>query len=356
MSIYPKEKFSELLNHIPEGVKERVFCFWGNIYLCEQAAREVIAKLQQKEGVALESIDGETLDRDFFLEKLSVGSLFGGKKLIWIKNLINLSQIEPKILRNQPHYLVITAPETKNLPTSLQTLAIIVDFSIKTNEQRMWQEQLLSTFLRKTDKKITPQAKRCLLDYIGFNLFVLKNYLEMLVNYVGEEEIIDEKAVKTLVSPIKEEALFELTEKLVDTSPNKILKFLDNLLAQGIHPLAILSILAREIRCLLEVKGLEQKGKINFTPSYSYQHFLKTVYPELKREKLIHLGSLHSYSLYFIFKRACFYNIETLKQLHQKLIDVETKVKRTQKNAAYQLEEFILFWYKLVVGGRNGKY
>lgn len=355
MSIYPEERFSELLKHIPEGVKERVFCFFGNAYLCEEAAREVVTRLQQKKDMKLESIDGETFDRNLFLEKLSVGSLFGEKKLIWIKNLTNLSQIEPKILEHQPHYLVITAPEAKNLPKFLQTLAIVVDFSVKTNEQERYQEKVVNNVLKKANKKITPQAKRCLFNFIGFNLFALKHYLEMLVNYVGKEEVIDEKAVKTLVSPIREEALFALTEKLISSPPAEILRFLDNLLAQGIHPLVILSILAREIRCLLEVKGLEQKGKISFAPNYSYQQFLKTVYPDLKKEKLIHLAALHPYPLYFIFKRACFYNIEGLKQLYQRLIHTEAMMKSTQKNAAYQLEMFILFWCRLV-GGRNDKY
>jgi len=337
-----------LLKQIPEGVKERVFYFSGNAYLCEEAAREIITKLRQKKDIKLETIDGDILNRDLFLEKLSAGSLFGEEKLIWIKNLTDLSLIEPEVLKHQPHYLIITASESKNLPKFLQTLAVVVDFSVKAGEQEMWQEQLMTTILKKANKKITPGAKRCLLDYIGFNLFALKGYLELLVNYVGKQEIIDEKTVKMLVTPIREEALFELTERLVEASPARVLGFLDNLLAQGIHPLVILSILAREIRCLLEVKGLEQEGKVNFAVSYSYQEFLKITYPGLKKEKLIYLGALHPYPLYFIFKRACCYNIETLRQLQQRLMHTETMIKRTQRNTIYQLEMLILFWCRLL--------
>ena len=207
--------------------------------------------------------------------------------------------------------------------------------------------------LKKAKKEITPTAKAHLLEYTGFNLFALKNYLEMLINYIGEKEVINEEHIISMVTPIKEEAAFTIGEKLIQDNPEVSLSFLKNLLDQGFHPLAILSLLIKEWRFLLEAKILLEEGKINFNESYRYQQFLKTIYPEVKRKNLTILTNFHPYMLYILLKRANRYSLKGLYRIHEKLLLTDSFIKTSTQNSLYYLEMLILFWGK-ILGGRNG--
>ncbi len=351
MPAYPKERFHTLVNQIPEKIKETIFCFSGEPYLCEEAAKQIITKIKKK-NVIIEYVFGDEIEQASFKEKLLSASLFGEEKIIWIKYLTRFSFLSPKIIHHLQHYLVITTLEAKAIPDFIKKEAIFVDFSVKPKEQQRWQEQLIQTVLKKAKKRITPTAKTYLLDYTGFNLFALKNYLEMLINYIGEKEIINEQHIINMVTPIKEEAAFAIGEKLEQNKTEIALRFLKNLVEQGFHPLAILSVLIKECRSLLEAKILLEEGKINFNASYSYQQFLKTIYPEVKRKKLTILINLHPYVLYIILKRANRYSLRGLYRIHEKLLLTDSFIKTSTQNSLYYLETLILFWVKCL-GGKN---
>ena len=352
MPTYPKERFYTLVNQIPEKIKEKIFYFSGEPYLCEEAAKQIINKIKKKNGI-VEYILGDEIDQASFREKLLSASLFAEEKVIWIKDLTEFSFLDPKIINHLQHYLIITTLEAKVIPDFLKNRAIFVDFSIKLKEQQKWQEQLIQTLLKKAKKRITPTAKTYLLDYTGFNLFAIKNYLEMLINYIGEKEVINERHIINMVTPIKEEAAFAIGEKLVQNKTEVALRFLKNLVEQGFHPLAILSLLIKEWRFLLEAKILLEEGKINFNESYSYQQFLKTIYPEVKRKKITILINLHPYVLYIILKRANRYSLRGLYRLHEKLLLTDSFIKTSTQNSLYYLEMLILFWVKCL-GDKNG--
>jgi len=344
---YPKERFHTLADQIPEKIKERIFCFSGNLFLCEEAAKQIINKIKKK-NVIIEYIFGDEIDQACFREKLLSASLFAEEKIIWIKDLTEFSFLSPEIINHLQHYLVITTLEAKAIPDFIIKQAIFVDFSVKPKEQQRWQEQLIQTLLKKAKKRITPTAKTYLLDYTGFNLFAIKNYLEMLINYIGEKEVINEQHIINMVTPIKEEAAFAIGEKLVQNKTEVALSFLKNLVEQGFHPLAILSLLIKEWRFLLEAKILLEEGKINFNESYSYQQFLKTIYPEVKRKKITILINLHPYVLYIILKRANRYSLRGLYRLHEKLLLTDSFIKAGTQNSLYYLEMLILFWGKML--------
>lgn len=352
MPAYPKERFYALVNQIPEKIKETIFCFSGEPYLCEEAAKQIITKIK-KENVTIEYIFGDEIEQASFREKLLSVSLFAGEKIVWIKNLTDFSFLDPKIVNHLHYCLIITTSEAKAIPDFLKNQAIFVDFSIKPKEQERCQEQLIQTLLKKAKKEITPTAKAHLLEYTGFNLFALKNYLEMLINYIGEKEVINEEHIISMVTPIKEEAAFTIGERLIQDNPEVSLSFLKNLLDQGFHPLAILSLLIKEWRFLLEAKILLEEGKINFNESYRYQQFLKTIYPEVKRKNLTILTNFHPYMLYILLKRANRYSLKGLYRIHEKLLLTDSFIKTSTQNSLYYLEMLILFWGK-ILGGRNG--
>jgi DNA polymerase-3 subunit delta len=202
----------------------------------------------------------------------------------------------------------------------------------------------MQSFLQRAKKRITPAAQRLLVDYIGFNLGILKNSLQMLLNYLGEREIIEEQDVIELIVPTKEEGVFALAEKLTNAPAEDVLFFLNHLLEQGVHPLVILSVLAKEVRCLMEIKEIIQQKNLIFT---SYNQFIKTAYPLIKKENLVHLKGLPPYVIFLFCQRAQKYSLKVLKAIHQQLLLTEVAMKSTSKNVFYHLEMLALFWCKV---------
>lgn len=342
--VYPKERFSFLLSKIPKGIKEKIFYFYGDSFLCEAAAKEVIARLKKEKTITYECLHEEDIDETILIEKLLNISLFSSEKVIWLKNFFSFSYLNTEILKKTSCYIIITSKEDVS-PDFLKKLAIVVDFTVKASkdEQEIWQKQVMFSILEKANKKITSDAQKLLLNRIGFNLFALKNYLEILINYVGEKEFIDETDVKLLVTPIKEEAAFEIGEKLVQGDIETALNFFKNLLEQGFHPLAILAMLTKELKSLIEAKILQKEEKIKFSPSFTYQDFLKITYPEIKQ---ILIG-FHPYALYHLLKRASRYTFKELCSIQKMLLKTETIFKNNLKAAPYHLEQLIIFWCRI---------
>ena len=341
MPIYPKERITAIIKKIPAEIRDRLFCFVGDTYLCEEIARQVIKRITSTKKVSIETMPAEEITTERLAESLYQTGLFNKEKLIWIKDVSKLDFLDQKSIKKIPHYLLLTLPEGTKVPSFLKDKTVFIDFTLKPNEKETWMIHFMQSFLQRAKKRITPAAQRLLVDYIGFNLGILKNSLQMLLNYLGEREIIEEQDVIELIVPTKEEGVFALAEKLTNAPAEDVLFFLKQLLEQGIHPLVILSVLAKEVRCLMEIKEIIQQKKLLFA---SYNQFIKTAYPLIKKENLVHLKGLPSYVIFLFGQRAQKYSLKTLKAIHQQLLLTEIAIKSTPKNACYHLEMLMLFW------------
>ncbi len=357
MPIYSKEKFPIFLKQSNQIPKEKVFFFFGEPFLCEMAAKKVIGHLLGENKSSLEILYGEEIDSSLLEEKLTSLSL-AKFYVIWVKKLHSISILSQKLLENTINYLIVTAPNFKGaLPDFLQKKAVIFDLFIKSTDrkaQTFWIRQVIEDTLKNCHKKLTSKAEQTLIQRIGFNLFTIKHQLELLVNYAGEGDTIDEAAVEALVTPSKEEMIFELIGKISTGNVIAALNSLHHILEQDKQPLAILSILSNELRNLLEAKIFCKKSNV-LPQKLSFQDFSKNIYPSLSKEKLVYLTRLHPYVIYQIFKRTTYFDIKVFKKIHQALTQADMLLKTTQTQSRYLLENIILCWTGLVRGGSAKK-
>ncbi len=341
MPVYPKERITAIVKKIPEEIKDRLFCFMGDIYLCEEIARQVIKRITSTKKVSAETIPAEEITAERLAEGLYQTGLFHKEKLIWIKNASKLDFLDSKKIKKIPHYLILTLSEGTKVPSFLKDEALFIDLTLRPHEKETWTVHFMQSFLQRVNKRISPAAQKLLVRYIGFNLGILKNSLQMLLNYIGEREVIEEQDVTELIIPTKEEGIFVLAEKLTNAPVEDVLFLLKQLLEQGVHPLAILSVLAKEVRCLMEIKEIIQQKTLSLT---SYNQFIKTAYPLIKKENLVYLKGLPPYVIFLFCQRAQKYSLAVLKAIHQQLLLAEIAMKSTSKNAFYHLEMLVLFW------------
>ncbi len=107
---------------------------------------------------------------------------------------------------------------------------------------------------------ITPDAAAMLANFIGNQLRLLANELNKLATYVGTGATITADDVRQLSAQVQEARIFDLTDALAGRNRKQALDILHDLLADGEPPLKLISLITSQVRSLLLVKELSQKG------------------------------------------------------------------------------------------------
>jgi DNA polymerase-3 subunit delta len=108
--------------------------------------------------------------------------------------------------------------------------------------------------------KITPEATKLLANFIGNNLRLLANELDKLATYVGTGGTINAEDVRQLSAQVQEARIFDLTDALAQRNRKQALNILHDLLSDGEPPLKLISTVTSQLRSLLLVKELAQRG------------------------------------------------------------------------------------------------
>lgn len=134
----------------------------------------------------------------------------------------------------------------------------------KVQQQTLPKGAALESWINKRAKslgvKITPGANSLLANFIGNQLRLLANELDKLATYVGPGGTVQEEAVRQLSAQVQEARIFDLTDALAQRNQQKALNILHGLLADGEPPLMLISTITTQVRSLLLVKELAQKG------------------------------------------------------------------------------------------------
>ncbi len=107
---------------------------------------------------------------------------------------------------------------------------------------------------------ITPEAVSMLANFIGNQLRLLSNELNKLATYVGKGATITADDVRLLSAQVQEARIFDFTDALAGRNRKQALDILHDLLADGEPPLKLISLITSQVRSLLLVKELSQKG------------------------------------------------------------------------------------------------
>lgn len=107
---------------------------------------------------------------------------------------------------------------------------------------------------------ITKDATSLLSNFIGNNLRLLANELDKLATYVGTGGTINANDIRQLSVHVQEARIFDLTDALAQRNRKQALDILHDLLSDGEPPLKLISTITSQVRSLLLVKELSQKG------------------------------------------------------------------------------------------------
>ena len=141
---------------------------------------------------------------------------------------------------------------------------------------------VIGDVLKPLKKRLGPGAEERLKDRCGGNMRLLQSELEKLALYV-EGATIEARDVEALVGRAREEEFMELSNALQNRDLRAALRYAQDAMEQGSHPLQLLGAIASIVRGLLE--NHERASKLSRGPfRMSFNDFKYELYPRIEEE------------------------------------------------------------------------
>jgi len=169
---------------------------------------------------------------------------------------------------------------------------------------------------------IEPSAAALLGRLVGTDLHALNNELEKLALYVAGQRAIQKDDVERLVAYTEEAEDFGLANAIGQRNARKAYDQLHKLLDEGKHPMAILGIIAAQVRGLLEVKDMAER---NLSPR------------EIAKKK----GWRSDYPARMRLKEAARFSMARLENILEQLLQIDLDIKTGRVDSLLALDMLI---------------
>jgi len=176
--------------------------------------------------------------------------------------------------------------------------------------------------VRKKGGQISPAAVEELAAFVGNDLRLLDQEIEKLVVYAGQVRPISEEDVRLLVSYVQEANVFEMVDALGQRDAQRAAKLLHQLLDAGEHPLALLGMIVRQFRIIIQVKELSERG--------------------LSQQDIAARLRLHHFVVKKAMRQAINFSMEQLEAIYRKLLETDMAIKMGQMDEVLALDMLVV--------------
>ena len=114
--------------------------------------------------------------------------------------------------------------------------------------------------LSNSGKRISRTALETLLERADMDMMQIRNEMDKLIAYKGEDTDIKVDDVLALVSENPQDQVFKMVDAMSEKKVNLAMQFYTDLLELKVSPQKILSLIERQMRILYQVKDLRSKG------------------------------------------------------------------------------------------------
>jgi DNA polymerase-3 subunit delta len=171
-------------------------------------------------------------------------------------------------------------------------------------------------------KRITREAAEYLKDMVGNRLRDLHNEIEKVVVYVGEKPFIELGDVEEVVSEVKTNTIFELTDAIGIRDSREALQILRRMFQAGEAHLRILGMIARQFRLIWKAKQLISEG--------------------VSKEEIGKRLKLHHFYLETLFEQSSSFREDNLRKGFRRLLQTDLAMKTTSVSKELLLEKMVI--------------
>lgn len=268
-------------------------------------------------GYNIQSFSGSTISVEDIRSSLLSSGLFSQKRFVVIHDVLAMAEPTQNILIetigkiDADAIIVCTAEEIPKNASDLSRLLLTGDRAeeyskLSESQLRSWIQQRVVA----APAKISPEALLYLIQGIGNDLWTLHNCINQLMAYTKN---IDITAVKIFVKSPLDDNIFHFTDALSEQNTKQALTVLHDQLALGVNVFYLLTMIARQVRILIEVKETGGKGL-----------------------------SLHPYVVKKVQVHAQRFGLEALQTMHHKLTDIDYQLKSSTADPQLLLDRFVI--------------
>lgn len=321
-----------------------IFLYGSDSYRLIQTKKDIIARYRAKypSGVNLVLLDlAEANGQDDLENALKSSSFFNEHRLIVCKNIFakkaasesTAKYIEQYQLADLPDITLMAVEDlsdkdllSKNKP--LFKLLSEKSTTVKTFEflGRPGLSGWAKNEFRSRDCSIQNDALGVLIDLVGNNSWALINEIDKLSAYKGRGEITV-RDVELLVSPDVGLGVFDLIDSLGSRKYSRTLELLHYELRTGRDPYYILTLVASQLRNLLMLKGLLEKG--------------------CSQAEVAKKSGLHPFVVKKTLNNIGRFGLAELKEMHNRLLAIDTSFKTGRLDLQDSLYDLAVSYCKI---------
>lgn len=244
-------------------------------------AENCLIKIFSKDRQVLRWDCSEISDRVVEAELLEL-DLFAVSKIIYLEFCEKLSKKGMEILQHyylkpQKNIILMMSTSTLNANTNFykNTEKYGVVFSpeaLRSREQEDFCKEWLAKESTKENKILTTKAAELLYQSVGFNYVSLKNELEKLILYVGNEKTITEENVSNLVYAAPQATTWQVSDAILQGNLPLALHYSHLVLNEGSSLIGFIRQLRKPLQTGFELcSAVSQSGNTeSFTKKYPY--------------------------------------------------------------------------------------
>jgi len=177
------------------------------------------------------------------------------------------------------------------------------------------------TKAKQANAEIEPRAVQSLCTFVGSDLYQLGHEIEKLAAYTDGQRAINVQDVQLLTPHARQASIFDMVDALGQRNGKTASRIYHTLLDAGEHPLAIMGMITRQFRLLIQVKELAPK---------------LSTHQAIARE-------LHQnpYPIKKILVQSKNFSLPQLSQVYHKLLDTDVEIKTGRIEPALALDILI---------------
>lgn len=268
-------------------------------------------------GYNIQSFYGIALTIDAIQSSLRTAGLFVQKRFVVIHNVFDISDKVQTVLCDilpivdSDTIIVCTTDVIPKKKSALKTLLTKADrveeYSLLDDQKlRRWAQQRIA----QTNATITTEAAAYLIHSVGNDLWMMSNVINQLVAFTQSIEIDD---VRLFVQSPLDDNIFHLTDALSEQNTEQALRVLYDQFALGVNVFYLLTMLARQIRILIEVKETNGQGL-----------------------------DLHPYVIKKVQQHAQRFSLDALREMHHQLNSMDVQLKSTTVDPQLLFDRFVV--------------
>jgi len=170
--------------------------------------------------------------------------------------------------------------------------------------------------------QISAAAVETLAAFVGNDLRLLDQEIEKLVIYAGGARPISEDDVRLLVSYVQEANIFEMVDALGQRDGRRAAQLLHRLLDAGEPPLALLGMIVRQFRIMIQVKELTGQ--------------------RLSQQDMAARLKLHPFVVKKTTRQAMNFSMEQLEAIYGRLLETDVAIKTGQMDEVLALDMLVV--------------